>query len=351
MNTKTKKFLVISVAATLVLSMTAVSAGAATSKKLSGSLTFVAWGGAGQDKQIAGWLKPFTKKTGVTFKTDSPSNPAKVKAMVEAGKTTWDIIDLDPPEASAACGTLYTKRPAGFDMSEINPKYIVDACGVPVMGQTVALVYNKAKFGSNPPTAITDFLDLNKFPGQRLAFNYWVGAAELLLMADGVSPSKVYPLDWTRLNTVVKGLGSNLTFQNSLDEASQAMESGNFSMCLCFLGRAGLSAQNGAKIGVVWDKVSTGWDQLYAIKGSKNPTAQWSFLQYIATSAGQNPYYKLQPYSTTTKTAVTGMPSAFKPFIPENNKSKIGTNLLWDMKYLTNDAANIADQWTKLTSG
>ena len=326
-------------------------ASAAAYPALTGDLTFVAWGGDGQQKQKEAWLDPFSELTGVNFKMDEPIDQSKVKAMVDAGNVTWDLVDNDAASAQDSCGVLYDKRPADFDLSQIDPKYVTDDCIVPVMGQSVALVYNKKLFGDNPPTSITDFMDTKKFPGQRIALNYWVGAAEILEMAAGTAPDKVYPYNWDTLQGAVNKLGSDLTFQNSLDLASQAMESGDFAMCACFLGRAGLAAQNGADIGVVWDKIYTAWDGIYAVKGSKNPTGQWEFLKYLATPEGQNAYYQLMPYSTTTTTPVENIPEAFVPFIPENNADQIGTNLGWDVPYLAKNVGEIADKWSKLTAG
>ena len=63
-------------------------------------LTFVNYGGDGMKAAKAGWLEPYTKKTGVTFKTDEPSDQAKIKAMVQSGRTTWDVVDT-PTELTA----------------------------------------------------------------------------------------------------------------------------------------------------------------------------------------------------------------------------------------------------------
>ena len=316
----------------------------------SAELTFVNYGGDGMKAAKAGWLEPYTEKTGVAFKTDEPSDQAKIKAMVQSGRTTWDVVDIDAAGAGPECGTLYEKRPADFDTSELMTDEITDDCMIPIINQTVALVYNKELYGDNPPTSITDFFN-EDFPGERITFNYWVGSAEPLALAAGIPVDEVYPIDWDALTEAVDSLGSQLSFQSTLDQQAQAQESGNFGMCLCYLGRSALTAKNGADLGVVWDKTWVGWDGMYVVKGSRNADAAWDFVQYIATSEGQNPYYEQLPYSPTTKGEAPDAPDAFRPYMTTFNEDKITDTLKFDAKYWADQGSKAADEWTKLTSG
>lgn len=319
---------------------------------LSGSLTFVNWGGDSLNAAKQGWLDPFTAQTGVTFQTDSPGDQAKVKAMVESGNVTWDVIDYDVSAAGDACGTLYEKRPADFDISQIDPKYLSDDCGVPIIAQTVALVYNAEKFGDNPPTSIRDFMDTAKYPGKRILFNYWTGSAEPLLMADGVAADKLFPIDWDRLFAVKDKLGSDLVFQAGLDQQVQAQESGDFALCLCYLGRSAVAAQNGAKIGVVWSQTFDAWDGLYVVKGTKNPDAAWAFSQWLATPEGQAGYSQYLAYSPTTIGGeAPAVPEEFKGFMSAFNQDKIQETGFMDAKWWADNVAEASDQWAKLTAG
>lgn len=328
----------------------APSSSASEAPALSGSLTFVNFGGDTMTAAKKGWLEPFTADTGVTFATDEPGDQAKVKAMVEAGKTTWDVIDYDPTAAASQCGTLYDKRPATLDTSAIDPANLTDECMIPILGQTVALVYNAEKFRDNPPTSITDFLDTKTYPGQRVTLNYWAGTAEPLLLASGVDAASVYPYDWDKLKGTVDALGGDLSFQPTIDAQVQSQESGDFAMCLCYLGRSAVAAQNGAEIGVVWDKIWTGFDGLYAIKGSQNPDAQWAFIQRIATHEGQSPLSQYVAYAPMTKGDFEA-PAEFQPYLPTFNQDKTEQALFADVKYLSENAATLAEQWTALTAG
>lgn len=316
------------------------------------NLTFVNYGGTSMTAATKGWLEPFSKEKGVNFKTDSPSDPAKVKTMVEAGRTTWDIVDLDAASGGSGCGVLYEKRGPEVDMSAVDPKYITDECGVPVMLAPIGLVYNKKLYGDKPPTKITDFMDVKNFPGRRAIFNYAVGGFEPLLVADGVAPDKMYPVDYNRAENVIKKLGSDLTLQGTLAQQNQMLESGDFGTCLCYLGRAALASANGADIGVVWDSAYFVWDAVYAVKGSRSPEAQQSFLSYVATPKAQAAFTKYQPYAPTTPSSnLDEVSDIYKSFLPAGHEDEIGTPAVYDARWWTENNDEAMATWTRITAG
>lgn len=326
--------------------------GASSDLPLSGQrLVYVGYGGDAAVAATKGWLEPFAEKTGVQYVADSPSDGAKIKAMVDSGRTTWDVVLIDPGTGGRGCGTLFETRPSSLDVSEIDPKYVTDECGVPVSLEALALVYNKELYGDNPPTSTADFLDTERFPGQRHILNYALGGVEPLLAADGVPPEAIYPIDFGRVEKIVRALGSDLTFDPTLAQQGEVLSSGNFGMCLCYTGRAALKAAAGADIGVVFDKTYITWDAVYAVKGSKSPEAQLEFQQFVATADGQIPYYTYLPYSPTIKGANLDVQEAFKPFMPDFNADKISETYVTDVKWWNENSASALDSWTKLTAG
>ena len=57
-------------------------------------LTFCSWGGALSDLEKTALLDPFGKTKGFEVVPASPTNYAKLKAMVECGKPEWDLVDV-----------------------------------------------------------------------------------------------------------------------------------------------------------------------------------------------------------------------------------------------------------------
>jgi len=355
MRIKSRALLVAATALSLFLvaACGSSSSGTKSADGLSGDkLVFVNYGGDTLTAAQKAWLDPFTKKTGVQTTTDSPSDPAKVKAMVQAGNPTWDVIWLDAGSGAQGCGSLYAKRSdLGVSVKDVDPRYVTDECGVPVSVENIALVYNTKKFGSNPPTKITDFMDTQKYPGQRLMFNYASGGFESLLLASGVAPDKLYPLDTQRAAGAIKSLGKNLTLDSTLAQETQELESGDFSMCLCYMGRAAVAEQNGAPVGVAWNHSFAAWAVMYAIKGSKYPKAQAALLNYIETPQAQAAFTENIPYGPTTPASKPNVPASFHKWLPQDNTSKMDGEALYDASWWAKNADKAFAAWTAITAG
>ena len=314
-------------------------------------LVFVNYGGESLEAAKQGWLEPYSSSTGTQFVTDGPSDLAKIRTMVESGRTTWDIVDIDTAAGANECGALFAKRPTDFDLAEIDSRYVTDECMVPVMVQAVGVVYNKKLYGDNPPTKVEDFMNVSKFPGKRLAFNYPAGTVEPLLMADGVAPEDVVPVDWRRVENAVDRLGSDFVPMGQHTQIVAALEAGDFGMCLCYTGRAAMAAENGADIGVLWDRVFVATGGLYAVKESQNPEGQWDFLQYLATSDGQNPFYEVLPYGPTTTGEPPAVTDVYKEFMPTFNSERTEVTFTYNVPFWTENIDSAMESWTRITSG
>lgn len=80
-------------------------AGMFATPALADSLTIVSWGGAYTASQQSAYHDPWTKKTGTTIINEDKSQAglAGLRAQVEAGNVTWDLVDMLPSEAQIAC--------------------------------------------------------------------------------------------------------------------------------------------------------------------------------------------------------------------------------------------------------
>ena len=57
-------------------------------------LVVVSWGGSFQEAQRKALFEPFVKEFGIKLIEDSPSDQAKIRAMVKTNNVTWDVVDL-----------------------------------------------------------------------------------------------------------------------------------------------------------------------------------------------------------------------------------------------------------------
>lgn len=309
------------------------------------NLTFASWGSAYQDAQNESMLTPWAAKVGAKVTNDSPTSYAKITQMVDAGNPTWDVVDTEPFFPVANCGTYVEK----LDFSNIDkskfPKGTVSDCSIPFIQYSTVMVYNTEKYAT-APTSYADFFDTNKFPGVRSVPN-WAGggAIELALLADGVSPDALYPLDLDRAFAKLDTIRDSLVFWNTSSESQQALEDGTVDMSFLWSGRAYEAAKNGATFAPVWDNNLIAWASLSIVKGSPNKAAAQSFIDYAATAEAQARFAELQPYSpanSDSKPKLDELQAKYNVADPAIQSQAIVT----DVQYWAdnNDAANEA--WT-----
>lgn len=251
------------------------------------SLTFVSYGkGAYQDGQVEAWLRPFELREDVRFAIDSPSDNTKLKAMVEAGNVSWDVVDTDLYMARENCGTLVEK----IDIAGLESKFpegTLSDCGVPSAFIGLVFMYNADKYGKNPPGKLADFFDIKKYPGKRVLHqDVTNGALEAALMADGVAPDRLYPLDVERALSVYDRIKQDLSFAQTFGQQQQIMVDNQADMALVVSSRAySVLKAGGNQWKPVWDKVPVGWNVLAIPKGSRNKRLAQEFIRFASDPA------------------------------------------------------------------
>ena len=87
-----------------LLSVSLLAASALAAVSATADLTVVSWGGAYTNSQVEAYHKPFTAETGVAISSvDYNGGIDGIKAQVESGNVTWDIVDVELSDAIRAC--------------------------------------------------------------------------------------------------------------------------------------------------------------------------------------------------------------------------------------------------------
>ncbi|MBX9717611.1 MAG: polyamine ABC transporter substrate-binding protein [Microbacteriaceae bacterium] len=261
------------------------------------TLVFTSYGSAYQEAQNEAMLTPWAESVGATIVNDEPTSYARIQQMVDAGQIDWDVVDTEPFFPVANCGTLVEE----IDFTNIDttkfPEGTVSPCSIPILQYSTVMVYNTETY-AEPPTSYADFFDLENFPGVRSVPNWGAGGAlELALLADGVAPEDLYPLDVDRAFAKLDTIRDSLVFWNTSSESQQALEDGTVDMSFVWSGRAYEAENNGATFEPVWENNLIAWATLSILKGSPNLEAAQSFIEYAATAEPQARFAELQPYS------------------------------------------------------
>ena len=128
------------------------------------------------------------------------SDPTKIKAMVETGNVEWDMAQLSR-------GSIMNLQKTRRLLREDRLRHRRSTVSIPPTASSTALemlvwaqvlAYRTDAFKGAAPKGWADFWDTKKFPGDRAMFGTGAGGwpeMEFALMAAGVPPDKLYPLD------------------------------------------------------------------------------------------------------------------------------------------------------------
>ncbi|MFA7438543.1 ABC transporter substrate-binding protein [Castellaniella sp.] len=173
-----------------------------TSVAAADSISVVSFGGQYATSQIEAYHKPFQEKAGVDVHSiDYNGGLAEVRAQVESGNVTWDVLDVESQDLELGCSQGLFERldladlPDGTDGSAAKEDFIpgtLHDCGVGVIVWSNIMAYNTSKFPGEKPSKVEDFFDLERFPGKRGISRRPIYTLEWALMADGVPVDKVY---------------------------------------------------------------------------------------------------------------------------------------------------------------
>jgi putative spermidine/putrescine transport system substrate-binding protein len=305
-----------------VASIVAISgvAGAQDSPDAGVELTWVDGGGAYHDAVTQAWLDQYAADTGVTFAYVGQTDNALVKAQVEAGAPTYSVyngdntwgLDTDAEWLEPLDYSIITNR------DEMVPGFATDY-RIANMIYSMALAYNTEATGGVAPNGWADFFDLEKFPGKRGVMDYSVGGIfEIALLADGVAPEDLYPLDLDRAIAKLDTIKDEIVFWGSGAESEDLITTGEVAMAMMYNSRAwDAKAVLEAPVEIAWPQQILAAAYLTVPKGTPNKDAAMRLIDYI-TSAEENG--KLSTYFTVAPTNTLSDPDpALAPELPTSH--------------------------------
>jgi putative spermidine/putrescine transport system substrate-binding protein len=328
----------------IMLSVAAIALSLGATSAQAEQMVFTSWGGTTQDGQKQAWAEPFTKETGITVLQDGPTDYGKLKAMVEAGKVNWDVVDVEYDFAIKAAkdGLLEPLDFQVIDKSTIDPRFATDHA-VGSFYYSFVIAYNKDALGEEGPTKWADLFDLEKFPGQRTFYKWSApGVLEIALLADGVPADKLYPLDLDRAFKKLDTIKDEIVWWSGGAQSQQLLASGEAPLGQFWNGRAFAVQETGVNIGVSWEQNMTAADMLVVPKGTPNRAAAMRFLARATSPEGQAEFAKLSAYApVNTKSKELLDPEIAKTLPDQHTQSQVDLN----MQYWAEHRDEIAKRW------
>jgi putative spermidine/putrescine transport system substrate-binding protein len=319
------------------------------------SLVVVSWGGAYTKSQIEAYHKPFEAQTGAKINSvDYNGGIAEIKAQVESGNVTWDVVDLELADAQRACdegllekidaGTL----PAAPDGTPAVQDFIpngITSCAVTSIVFSHIIAYDDTKFPEKKPTKLADFFDVKNFPGKRgMRKTSPKINLELALRADGVAGDQVYQTLSTQEGVArafkkLDSIKNDVIWWEPGSQPPQLLADGQVTMTTAYNGRI-FDAQiaEGKPFVIIWDGQLQELDVFSIVKGTKNLDTALQFLAFATDTQRLADQARWIAYGPARKSSLPLVGKynnkdvdmkAHMPNAPENSANAIQIDFLW----------------------
>ncbi|QXH44892.1 ABC transporter substrate-binding protein [Pseudomonas xanthosomatis] len=331
---------------TAVLSASLLTLAFQAAQAANESVNFVSWGGTTQDAQKDSWAAPFSKETGIKVVQDGPTDYGKLKAMVESGNVQWDVVDVEADFAlrAASEGLLEPLDFTQIQRDKIDPRFVSDH-GVGSFFFSFVLGYNEGKLGANKPVDWTALFDTKTYPGKRALYKWpSPGVLELALLADGVAPDKLYPLDLDRAFKKLDTIKKDIVWWGGGAQSQQLLASGEASLGQFWNGRLYALQQDGAPVGVSWKQNLVMADFLVIPKGAKNKDAAMKFLAKASGAQGQADFANATAYAPVNTDSVARLDKQLATNLPTNYPND---QVTLDFAYWAKNGQAIAARWNE----
>lgn len=207
---------------------------------------------------------PFTAATGIAINgvARDAEPTAQFKSIVETKSYIWDVCTLTL-SARLILEEQDLLEPLNLDparVADVMPEAVhPNMLGIDVY--STVLAYNTDTL-TEAPGGWAAFWDFDRFPGRRSLRKNPIDTLEIALLADGVAPADLYPLDVDRAFRKLDEIKDRIdVWWTGGAQSTQLLESGEVDMIAGWNARFQAAIDNGSPAKIVWN------GGLYSIEG------------------------------------------------------------------------------------
>jgi mannopine transport system substrate-binding protein len=299
------------------------------------------------------FYKRFETETGIRVRSvpiELPDQWARAVAGARTGSSPFDIVTATPPDLIQHKEILLA---IDCDKQEtIKKNALPNSCfphGLMRTGGGMVLVWNGKNFpAGKEPQSWADFFDVAKFPGPRTLPDtgdreWWVPV--MALLADGVAPDKLFPLDLDRAYKKLDTLKPNVAaWWKSGDNSMQILRGGEAVMAMVYSSRAVPLTKNEG-FNFTWNQAIRDVGNWAILKNGPNVQNALAFLNFFTTNPAEHvPFSAKVSFDSNNRDAGALVPPEerrFRPSWPEN-WSKL---VVADYEWIAEHRAKMRERW------
>lgn len=304
--------------------------------KGTGEVVVVTWGGIGTEMMRKAWFDPFEKLCGIKVVEAIGPDPTKIKAMVDTGTVEWDICQ-------SGRGAMIELMKQGDYLEPIDYGMVEDGVtenfrsehGLDIVPYAQMIAYRTDVFAEGPK-GWADFYDVEKFPGMRsmpIATKGNIPELVGALIADGVNPAEVYPLDIDRAIAKMAQIKPHVAkWWEAAAQHMQILLDNEAPMVTAWNGRIADAKKEGHPVELVWDGGMVLNNAWLIPKGAPNLSNAQKFAAFSSSAIAQARYSALLPYGFTNVDSAKYLdPNVLKnlPTAPDNYAKMVPYQHAW----------------------
>jgi putative spermidine/putrescine transport system substrate-binding protein len=285
----------------------------APTERLAKSLVLINTGGDWGACQRKTFADTFEQKYNVKVIDGPFLDDGQIKAAVES--KTYDI-DVVFPTPSLVLDDLGSKYLEPIDYNVVAKDELISGT---YTKYGVALDLFSWAFGyrtdvSPAPTKWEDFFDVKNFPGKRGLVS-WDFSTVIIgaLLADGVAPDKLIPLDLDRAFKKLDTIKNDIVWFDTGSAGQDLLVTGEVRFVQLYANRITSSRGKGSPVDIIWDGQIIQADYLGIPKGSPNVTTAMKLIAHM------------------TSKDVNGQFSFCQPGAPSNAKAEVNPAVAKDL--------------------
>jgi putative spermidine/putrescine transport system substrate-binding protein len=303
-------------------------------------LVMVSWGGAYQDLIQKVFVTPFTEETKIPMRLVSGPDLAKAKAQVMTGNIEWDLFDGTAAQITGGENEgLWEPVQAGeFDPADMVIPFRASSAPFLMFAGGIGYVPGRAKDGH--PKTFAELWDAKAFPGRRAIRTRISETLEVALIADGVDPKNLYPLDIERGFKSLDRIKPHVAkWIEQTPQTISLLQSNEIDYVYTYNGRVASAKKEGADIGFATEQTLILNQYIAVLKGSKRHESAMKFLSFILRPDRQAEYANAYYSIPVRKSAMSQVSADVKSAIPDlaNPRNVIMNDTWWAANFVALD--------------
>ena len=282
-------------------------------------ITVTCWGGdyhAGVERVFA---KPFTAETGIPVRLVDNADLARMKAQVETGRLDWDVFDSVGPQITAgAKDGLWEPVDAKIvDRSDLfvpgGPTYV----GTYMFAGGLAFDPKRTP-ADKAPADFKAFWDVKAYPGRRGLRPRISETLEMALIASGVEPAKLYPLDVERGFAALDKIKPHIKkWIETTPQTVTLVTANEIDFSYSYISRVRPAEIGGASIAISTKQTLNSLEYLAVAKGTTNREAAMRYMAFCLRPDRQTAFAEALFFSPNSKKGMAAASPAARQYMPD----------------------------------